>query len=72
VRCRIAPCSLSRQFFSLAELNAAIAEQLALVNARRFRRQHISRRDLFEELERDALQPLPITRYEFATWKPAR
>ena len=61
-----------RQFFSLAELNAAIAEQLALVNARRFRGQAISRRDLFEELERDALQPLPARRYEFATWKPAR
>ena len=27
---------------------------------------------LFEELERAALQPLPATRYEFATWKPAR
>ena len=61
-----------RQFFSLAELNAAIAEQLRLVNARRFRGQPISRRDLFEELERAALQPLPIARYEFATWKPAR
>src|SRR6266566_4111303 len=61
-----------RQFFSLAELNVAIAEQLALVNARRFRGQAISRRDLFEELERDALQPLPATRYEFAAWKPAR
>ena len=61
-----------RQFFSLAELNAAIAEQVALVNDRRFRGQAISRRALFEELERDALQPLPATRYEFATWKPAR
>ena len=61
-----------RQFFSLAELNAAIAEQLALVNDRRFRGQAISRRDLFEELERAALQPLPTTRYEFATWKPAQ
>jgi transposase len=61
-----------RQFFSLAELNAAIAEQVALVNNRRFRGQAISRRALFEELERDALQPLPATRYEFATWKPAR
>src|SRR6267378_3998475 len=59
-----------RQFFSLAELNVAIAEQVALVNDRRFRGQAISRRALFDELERDALQPLPITGYEFATWKP--
>jgi transposase len=61
-----------RQFFSLAELNAAITEQVTLVNDRCFRGQPISRRALFEELERDALQPLPETRYEFATWKPAR
>jgi transposase len=61
-----------RQFFSLAELNAAIAEQLKLVNARRFRGQAISRRDLFEELERDALQPLPRAPYELATWKSAK
>jgi transposase len=61
-----------RRFFSLADLNVAIAEQVALVNERRFRGQPISRKALFEELERPALQPLPATRYEFATWKPAR
>jgi transposase len=60
-----------RQFFSLAELNAAIAEQVALVNDRPFRGQAISRRQLFEELERAALQPLPATPYQFASWKPA-
>jgi transposase len=60
-----------RQFFSLAELNAAMAEQVALVNDRPFRGQTISRRQLFEELERGALQPLPATPYEFASWKPA-
>jgi transposase len=43
-----------------------------LVNDRRFRGQPISRRALFEDLERGALQPLPAGRYEFATWKPAR
>ena len=46
-----------RQFFSLAEANAAIAEQLAMVNDGPFRGQPISRRALFEELERAALQP---------------
>src|SRR5205823_4909642 len=61
-----------RQFFSLEELNAAMAEPLLLVNTRRFRSQPTSRRALFEEIERSALQPLPATRYEFATWKPAR
>jgi transposase len=61
-----------RRFFSLGELNVAIAEQVRLVNERPFRGQTLSRRALFEELERDALQPLPTTRYEIALWKPAR
>src|SRR5216683_1636489 len=61
-----------RQFFSLAEGNAAVAEQLALVNDRPFRGQQVSRRALFEELERAALQPLPSTRYELAEWKSAK
>ncbi|MPZ13491.1 MAG: IS21 family transposase [Chloroflexi bacterium] len=60
------------QFFSLGELNAAITEQVAFVNDRPFRGQKTSRRQLFEELERAALQPLPPTRYELATWKPAK
>jgi transposase len=41
-----------RQVFSLAEGNAVIAEQLAMVNDRPFRGQPVSRRALFEELER--------------------
>jgi hypothetical protein len=61
-----------RQFFSLAEANAAVAEQLAIVNHRPFRGQPVSRRALFEELERDALQPLPRAPYELATWKSAK
>ena len=36
-----------RQFFSLEELNAAMAEPLLLVNTRRFRSQPTSRRALF-------------------------
>jgi transposase len=58
-----------RTFFSLAELNAAIAEQVAFVNARPFRGEETSRRDLFCELERPALRPLPAERYELAEWK---
>ena len=62
----------NHRFFSLAEANAAIAEQLRIVNNRRFRGQDLSRRALFEQLERPALQPLPQTRYEFAVWKSAK
>jgi transposase len=60
-----------RRFFSLAELNQAIAEQLQQVNGRPFRKLETSRRDLFEAMERPALRPLPFTRYEFASWKRA-
>ena len=59
----------NRQFFSLAELNAAIAALVAEVNARPFRGEKTSRMDLFCELEREALRPLPLSRYELAEWK---
>ena len=61
-----------RQFFSLAEANAAIAEQLAMVNDRPFRGQPVSRRALFDELERAALQPLPSAPFELAEWKSGK
>ena len=58
-----------RQFFSLADLNDAIAVEVAKVNARPFRGEPTSRKDLFDELERPALRPLPSSRYELAEWK---
>lgn len=61
----------NRTFFTLAELNAAIWELLARLNARRFRKLPTSRRALFETLDRPALRPLPATRYVFAEWKRA-
>ena len=45
----------NRRFFSLAELNRAIAELVADLNARPMRRLGVSRRDLFLELDRPAL-----------------
>ncbi len=59
----------NRQFFSLHELNAAITERVAAVNGRPFRGEPTSRKDLFGELERPALRPLPSSRYELAEWK---
>lgn len=59
-------------FFSLAELNAALAVQRRALNARPFQKLAGSRCTLFETLERPALRPLPATRYEYATWKKAR
>lgn len=61
-----------RTFFSLEELNRAIAELLPLVNERPFKKLPGSRRTLYEQLDRPALAPLPAERYVFATWKKAR
>ena len=44
----------NRRFFSLAELNVAIAELVAQLNNRMSRHLGASRRALFEELERAA------------------
>ena len=59
-------------FFCLAELNAAIAAQRRVLNARPFQKLAGNRCALFETLERPALRPLPATRYEYAIWKHAR
>ena len=61
-----------RTFFSLAELNAAVAKLLERLNARAFRKLPGSRRSLFEQLDRPALRPLPSQRYVFAEWKKVR
>ena len=54
-----------RTFFSLGELNGAIAELLERLNARPFKKIAGCRRSRFEALERAALRPLPIRPYEF-------
>ncbi len=62
----------NRQFFSLAALNAAIAELVTQLNDRMSRHLGASRRTLFEELERSALKPLPAEPYVFSEWKQCR
>src|SRR3954454_10589062 len=61
-----------RRFFSLAELNRAIAALVTDLNARPMRRLGVSRRDLFRELDRPALKPLPAEPYEYAEWRVRR
>lgn len=58
-----------RQFFSLAELNEAIAELLEELNQRPFKKLSGCRRSAFEELDRPAMHPLPSHRYEPSAWK---
>jgi transposase len=63
----------NRQFYSLAELNAAIAELLWRLNEdRAIRRLGRTRRQLLEELDRPALKPLPVEPYVFAEWRIRR
>ena len=61
----------NRSFHSLGELNAAMADKVAELNARAFRGEATSRAELFEELERPHLRALPTTPFELATWRPA-
>lgn len=61
-----------RTFFSLAELNVAIRELTRQLNERPMRALGVSRRDLFERLDRPALKPLPARRYELGQWKTCR
>jgi transposase len=62
----------NRRFFSVAELNAAIAELLVHLNNRVSRHLGASRRSLFEALERPVLKVLPPEPYAFAEWKECR
>jgi transposase len=59
-------------FFSLAALNARIAELRTDLNARRMRRYQASRQELFERVDRPALRPLPSTPFVYGEWKLAR
>lgn len=59
-------------FFSLNELNRAIAEKLHDLNNRKFQKLNTTRRQLFETIDRPALKSLPSRPYEYAEWKKAR
>lgn len=59
----------NRQFFALAELNAAIRALLIELNNRPFKKLEGSRASAFASIDRPAMMPLPATRYEYAEWK---
>lgn len=59
----------NRTFFTLAELNEAIAEKVTDLNHREMRRMGVSRQELFEKYDRPALKPLPSIAYQMAIWK---
>jgi len=69
----ILACLRHQTFFSLSALNTRIAELLEDVN-RRPQRQlgGVSRRELFERIERSVLIALPATRFEPSTWRTVK
>jgi transposase len=60
-----------RKFFSLVELNHAIAELLAKLNQRSFKKREGCRESLFEEVDKPALRPLPAQPYDQSAWSKA-
>jgi transposase len=59
----------NQTFFSLAELNARVAELLEDLNSRRMKKLgNVTRRELFERYDRPVLRPLPNEPYEIADW----
>jgi len=62
----------NQTFFSLAALNRAIAGLMLELNNKPMAHLEKSRRQLFEELDRPGLRPLPEIPYEYAVWKAAR
>ena len=62
----------NRRFFSLDELNAAIAELLEELNTRKFIKLDGCRRSAFETIDCPAMRPLPARRFEHGEWKKAK
>ena len=62
----------NRRFFSLFELNRAIAELLVDLNQRAFKMLPGCRAGAFMELDAPALKPLPATRFQISRCKSAK
>ena len=61
----------NQTFFTLADINESILSKLHEFNNRPFQKKPGSRLSTFLEEEKYALQPLPASAYELATWKIA-
>jgi len=59
-------------FFSLYEINQAIAEELEKFIHRPFQKMEGNRKAAFLKIDKPCLQPLPLTRYEYAQWKETK
>jgi transposase len=59
----------NKSFYSLEELNGAIREKIDEHNSKPFQRMRMSRRDLFNEVEKGVLTPVPLGRYELKQFR---
>ncbi len=59
-------------FFSIEELNKAIREKLVEFNNRPLQKMKVSRKELFESIDKPAMKPLPESFYEYAEWEKHR
>jgi transposase len=69
---RILAVLRNRTFFSLMELNNAIYEETEKLNLRPMTLINKSRHELFMEIEKPVLKPLPSERFVIASWKTAK
>lgn len=61
-----------RDFYSVGDLNEAMAPLLVELNAREMKSYRASRDELFESIDKPALRALPLAPYRFAEWKYAK
>lgn len=59
-------------FFSLEDLNKEIAKWLEVYNDQLLQRKGISRKELFQSVERSYLKPLPQTQYQLKDYRRAK
>lgn len=62
----------NKNFFSIGEINAELKARLQALNEQPLQKMKVSRRQLFEEIDKPALQPLPPERYQYVDWKKAK
>lgn len=68
----ILACLRNRVFYSLGELNSAIRELLEKLNSRKMQKLKVSRKEQYENMDKQAALPLTAGRYEYADWKICR
>lgn len=61
-----------RTFTSLYEINTAIRERTTPINNNRMQKMDVSRRELYETLDKPALKALPTEPYQYADWNKAK